>query len=185
MFLKWPPSLRVLHFWTSLFVVSFFQRKAWGGGRALLDSSPCWVPPHEVAIIPVKPKGSRLHIRNKSFYRPFIVDYLFLVGKEIFKIVEFCGQHIMCGMYRLTVNMGSSPGGAANGHAHRQQATPPKLGSYLRETSSNTQSLRRSRSSCTFVNLFFISVETILQLKSYTITLGSAEIFSSLKFECF
>ncbi len=136
----------------------FFQCKAWGRGRALPDSSPCWVPPHEVAIIPVKPKGGRLHPRRKSLYRPFIVDYLFLVRKEIQKIVEFCGQHIMGGIYRLTVNMGGSTGGPANGHAHRQQATLPKLGSsYLRETSSNTQSLRRRRrrrSSCTFVKLF-------------------------------
>lgn len=164
MFSKCPPSLQVLHFLMCLFVVSFFQCKAWEGGRTLPDSGPCWVPPHEVAIIPVKPKGGRLHPRHKSLYRPFIVDYLFPVGKEIQKIVEFCGQHIMGGMYRLTVNMSGSPGGAANGHAHRQQATLPKLGSYLRETSSNTQSRRRRRrrSSCTFVKLFFISVETIL-----------------------
>jgi hypothetical protein len=133
-----------------LFVVRFFQFQAWGEGRALPDSSPCWVPPHQVAIIPVKPKEGRLHPRHKSLDRPYL-------GKEIKKFVEFCGQHIMGGMYRLTVNMGGSPGGPANCHAHRQQATLPKLGIYLRETSSNTQSLRRRRrrrSSCTFVNLF-------------------------------
>jgi hypothetical protein len=148
-----------VHSW----LVVFFSVKLEERGGALPDSGPCQVPPHEVAIISVKPKGGRLHPRHKSLYRSFIVDYLFLVGKEIQKIVEFCGQHIMGGMYRLTVNMGGSPGGPANGHAHRQQATLPKLGSYLRETSSNTQSLRRRRrSSLHFCKIVFISVETIL-----------------------
>jgi hypothetical protein len=105
-----------------------------------------------------------LYPRHKSLYRPFIVDYLFVVGKEIQKIVEFCGQHIMGGKYRLTVNMGGSAGGPANGHAHRQQATLPKLGSIsTRDFFKHAKSKKKKKKKLLhFYKVVFISVEAIL-----------------------